>query len=66
MIHNIAPHHYDITYRTAPPKASDTILAYQNGRLLCKIKGENIIFPTVEEISGSFMPIFIKLLKKKN
>ena len=60
MIHNIAPHHYDITYRTAPPKASDTILAYQNGRLLCKIKGENIIFPTAEEISGSFTPIFIK------
>ena len=35
MIQDIAPHKYDITYRTVPPEADDIMLIYRGDTLLC-------------------------------
>ena len=58
MIQDIAPHQYNITYQTPYPKAGDNVLAFQNGGVLCKINDNNIFFPSVEEVSEKFLPIY--------
>lgn len=60
MIQDIAPHKYDITYRTAPPEADDIMLIYRGNTLLCHLEDNTITFPQVAQIAAVFPQIYEK------
>lgn len=53
MLHDIAPHEYDITYRTDAAEEKDIILVYGEKGLLCSMADE-LDFPTAGELSAVF------------
>ncbi len=60
MIQDIAPHQYDVTYRRTEVKDNDIMLIYHKGSLLCHMDGEEITYPTVEEIAVIFPEVYEK------
>lgn len=60
MIQDIAPHHYDVTYRKAEVNDNDIMLIYNKGSLLCHMAGNVITYPTVKEIAQIFPNIYKK------
>lgn len=52
MIQDILPHIYDVTYRLDKAVSSDIMLIYKDGALLCLKSGDDIVFPTVEQITA--------------
>lgn len=57
MIHNIAPHQYDITYRLKQAEKDDILLAYGNGGILCRTDSGGIVYPAIKEMTGQFPEI---------
>lgn len=49
MIQDIAPHQYDVTYRTTEANEEDMMLIYGKDGLLCRVEGDQITYPTVKE-----------------
>lgn len=60
MIQDIAPHQYDVAYRKAKAKETDTMLIYNQGGILCYLEGNTITYPTVKEIEAVFPNIYEK------
>lgn len=60
MIQDIAPHQYDVTYRETKVQATDIMLIYHYGGLLCHMDGETISYPTVADIAVIFPNIYEK------
>lgn len=60
MIQDIAPHQYDVTYRRTEVKDQSIMLIYHNGGLLCQMEGEEITYPTVEEIAEVYPDVYEK------
>lgn len=60
MIQDIAPHQYDVAYRKAKAKETDTMLIYNQGGILCYMEGNTITYPTVKEIEAVFPNIYEK------
>lgn len=62
MIQDIAPHHYDVTYKKPAPKNEDTMLIFENDSLLCRMEGEKVTFPTVGDIQKLY-PLAVEKAK---
>lgn len=60
MIQDIAPHKYDITYRSDPPEHGDIMLIYRKEGLLCRREGDSISYPRVEEIAAVYPQVYEK------
>ena len=60
MIQDIAPHKYDITYRTVPPEADDIMLIYRKDGLLCRIEDGVVSYPRVDEIATLVLQVYEK------
>ena len=58
MIQDIAPHKYDITYRSDPPEHDDIMLIYRKDGLLCRRDGDTVSYPRVEEIAAVFPQVY--------
>lgn len=50
MIQDIAPHHYDNTYRPAAPQADDYALFFEPGTALMQVRNDQIQFPTFRDL----------------
>ena len=60
MIQDIAPHHYDVTYRT-PAVSDDTpILIYHNDQILCHFHNNEISYPTAAQIAAIVPSVYEK------
>ncbi len=60
MIHDIAPHRYDVAYRSREMNESDIILIYNEKGLLCRMEDGEIVYPIVGEMAGACSDIWIK------
>ena len=50
MIQDISPHQYDVTYHNTEVKEDDIVLIFQEDKILCNIKDDQIIYPSVKDI----------------
>lgn len=57
MLQDIAPHKYDVTYRTVDVADDDVMLIFRDNALLCSIDEEGISYPSVAEIEEIFPDI---------
>lgn len=57
MLQNIAPHKYDVTYRSVDVADDDVILIYKNDELLCSIEEDIISYPSVKDMEETFPDI---------
>lgn len=57
MIHDIAPHEYDVTYRKVSPESHDIMLIFRDNALLCSIENNEISYPTAEDIEKVFYDV---------
>ena len=58
MIQDIAPHKYDITYRSDPPEHGDIMLIYRKEGLMCRREGDTVSYPRVEEIAAVYPQVY--------
>ncbi|MBQ8526016.1 MAG: NAD(+) diphosphatase [Clostridia bacterium] len=56
MIQDISPHYYDVTYKKPVPRTDDIMLIFDNDSLLCRMDGDNVVFPTVGDIRALYSP----------
>lgn len=54
MLHDIAPHKYDVTYRKAKAADDDVMLIFRDGKLLCCLEDEKISYPQAADIEAVF------------
>lgn len=54
MLQDIAPHKYDVTYRTVDVADDDVMLIFKDNSLLCRIDDDGISYPQVSEIEEVF------------
>lgn len=54
MLHDIAPHKYDVTYRKAEAADDDIMFIFRDGALLCCLEEERITYPNTEDIESVF------------
>lgn len=59
MIHEIAPHRYDVAYKRPEIKESDTLLIYDTRGLLCRMEDGTIAYPTVGEMAKAYPDLYI-------
>lgn len=57
MLQDIAPHKYDVTYRTVDVADDDVMLIFGDNALLCSIDEEGISYPSVAEMEEIFPDI---------
>lgn len=57
MLQDIAPHKYDVTYRTVDVADDDVMLIFRDNALLCSIDEEEISYPSVAEMEEIFPDI---------
>ena len=57
MLQDIAPHKYDVTYRTVDVADDDVMLIFRDNALLCSIDEEGISYPSVAEMEEIFPDI---------
>ena len=50
MLQDIAPHKYDVTYRTVDVADDDVMLIFKDNSLLCAMDEEGISYPSVNEM----------------
>lgn len=60
MIQDIAPHHFDNSYRPVPPEKDSFVLYYENRSCLVKCVSGSIAFPTFAELERSDPGIYEK------
>lgn len=60
MIQDIMPHRYDVSYRKTEAKENDIMLIYGTDSLLCHIEQNQIIYPSVTEITEVFPGLYKK------
>ena len=49
MIQDITPERYDNHYVEQLPGPEDWLLVYRNGEVLCRLSGNEIVYPKVKE-----------------
>lgn len=54
MLQDIAPHKYDVTYRTVDVVDDDVMLIFRDNALLCAMDEDGISYPSVTEIEEIF------------
>lgn len=54
MLQDIAPHKYDVTYRTVDVAGDDVMLIFRDNALLCAMDEDGISYPSVSEIEEIF------------
>jgi NAD+ diphosphatase len=54
MLHDIAPHKYDVTYRKVDVEDEDMMLIYRDNALLCCFDGDEVVYPCVKDIAEVF------------
>ncbi len=60
MIQDILPHVYDVKYKRAEAKPSDTVLVYREGALLCRVKDGLVSYPTAGELETVCRDVYKK------
>jgi len=51
LIQDIFPHRYDVTYKNIQPSDCDILLIFSADSILCRKEKDEVIFPTVKEIT---------------
>ena len=54
MLQDIAPHKYDVTYRTVDVADDDVMLIFRDNALLCAMDEDGITYPSVDEMEEIF------------
>lgn len=57
MIQDITPHRYDVSYQRPKVKDNDIMLIYGKDGLLCRIKDNQITYPSVKEVAEVYPEI---------
>lgn len=52
MIQDIAPHHFDNTYSSLPPRSQDYVLCYRPHKAFLRRRQDEIAFPTFGELTS--------------
>ena len=60
MIQDILPHVYDVSYKKATVKPTDTMLIYRNGALLCRVSSGMVSYPTAKDIERVYSEVYDK------
>lgn len=60
MIQDIAPHQYDVAYRTARAKEDSVMLIYADNALLCRMEQGKTVYPSAGEIAKAFPLVYEK------
>lgn len=60
MLQDIAPHKYDVTYRTVPPETDDIMLIYRDQGILGHLEDNTVTYPQVSEIAEVFPEVYQK------
>ena len=58
MIQDIAPHRYDVAYRTPEAGENDRMLIYNKGGLLCRMEEDSVSYPSVGTIAEIYPDIY--------
>lgn len=57
MLQDIAPHKYDVTYRTVDVADDDVMLIFRDNSLLCRVDEDGVHYPEVTELEKIFPDI---------
>ena len=54
MIHDIAPHKLDNSFKLIKPEKDNYVFTFQEGKALFIMGGENVQLPTMEQLPGGY------------
>lgn len=54
MIHDIAPHQYDVSYKARKANADDTVLVFYKNGLLCHMDGNQMEYPSIKDMEDAY------------